>query len=77
MKSRSPKKSIRITEIVSAGAGITAGLEIWRYGTQFILYDRSPDGRFASDVHTWNSAVGLNDTDIEYLKDAKSKDAAS
>jgi hypothetical protein len=49
----------------SRGSGMTAGLEVWRAevsgATQpkFLLYDRSPDGRFASDVSTWNGAAAL------------------
>lgn len=52
----------------SRGNGMTAGLELWRTelsGTpqpKFLLYDRSSDGRFASDVSTWNSATGLTPT---------------
>jgi hypothetical protein len=50
---------------ISIGAGMTAGLEIWRQGTQFVLVDRSADGRFADDVITWgaiSSRGGLNGT---------------
>lgn len=43
---------------------MTAGLELWsaRFGdgpAKFLLYDRSPDGRFAGDVATWNDATAL------------------
>ncbi len=44
---------------------MTAGLELWRTELsgapqpKFLLYDRSPDGRFATDVSTWNGAAGL------------------
>jgi hypothetical protein len=43
---------------------MTAGLELWsaRLGdapAKSLLYDRSPDGRFAGDVATWNGAAGL------------------
>ena len=49
----------------SRGSGMTAGLEVWSIQTssvappKFLLYDRSTDGRFASDVATWNGAAGL------------------
>ncbi len=51
----------------SRGSGMTAGLELWRTELsdapqpqpKFLLYDRSPDGRFATDVSTWNDATGL------------------
>ena len=52
----------------SRGSGMTAGLELWRAevsGTaqpKFLLYDRSADGRFATDVSTWNVATGLTPT---------------
>jgi len=58
-------------ELISRGAGITAGLEIWRVKTMLALVDRSPDGRFATDVATWNKAVvGLNAAALKNLKDA-------
>jgi hypothetical protein len=43
---------------VCAGAGMTAGLEIWRAadGT-FTLHDASADGRFADDVATWGASL--------------------
>lgn len=63
-------------ERVSTGAGITAGLEIWRVGTKLVLVDRSPDGRFAGDVTTWNTAAGLNAATTLLLKDAAGKDSA-
>ena len=43
---------------VSVGAGMTAGLEIWRQGDRLVLVDRSADGRFADDVRTWDSGSG-------------------
>ena len=40
---------------VGKGAGITAGLEIWRSNTgAFVLQDTTPDAVFATDVATWN-----------------------
>lgn len=63
-------------ERISAGAGITAGLEIWRIGAKLVLVDRSPDGRFAGDVNTWNTAAGLNAATTLLLKDAACKDTA-
>jgi len=56
--------------LVSRGAGITAGLEIWTIGGKFVLVDRSPDERFATDVATWNTSVGLNAAATKRLKDA-------
>lgn len=46
---------------ISTGAGITAGLELWKQSPTgpFFLVDTTPDGRFATDVATWNAAVGL------------------
>jgi hypothetical protein len=55
---------------ISEGAGMTAGLEIWCYGTKYFLHDRTIDKRFAVDVETWNSALSLNATDIYYIKNA-------
>lgn len=56
---------------LSRGSGMTAGLEIWRVGTTLHLYDRTPDGRFATDVTTWTAATGgLNATALQIIKDA-------
>lgn len=70
---------IRVTQ----GAGMTAGLEIWRCADgSLALYDRSPDGRFAVDVATWNGLLakkvlaGLNAAAVHYTKDATKQDAA-
>ncbi len=60
---------------LSVGGGVTAGLEIWRIGTHMVLYDRSPDGRFANDVERWNTAAGLNAAYALLLKDAAGKDS--
>jgi hypothetical protein len=49
---------------------MTAGLEIWIVGAQKVLVDRSADSRFAADVATWNTAVGLNEETLNRLKDA-------
>jgi hypothetical protein len=47
--------------MISKGSGITAGLEIWALTTAkkhvYVLFDRSPDGRYATDVDEWNSIV--------------------
>lgn len=67
------------SKLVSAGTGMTAGLEIWSVPTGkkrgpptvLALVDRSPDGRFAQDVTEWNTAAGLNAKTIKKLKDAK------
>jgi hypothetical protein len=79
-----PKKVVKKTPEVpttpplrlSTGSGITAGLEMWRVGRTIVLYDRSPDGRFADDVERWNTAAGLNATCALLLKDAAGKDTA-
>jgi hypothetical protein len=61
---------------VSCGAGMTAGLEIWRIGAAVALYDRSPDSRFAADVATWNAPLdkkvvaSLNAAATKHSKDA-------
>ena len=39
--------------LVSKGAGMIAGLELWRRDGRFILVDTSPDNRFAADVEKW------------------------
>ena len=53
---------------------MTAGLEIWLFPVKrverFVLVDRSPDGRFANDAETWNTAAGLNTAALKKLKDA-------
>jgi hypothetical protein len=50
---------------------MTAGLEIWRADGRLWLHDRSPDGRFAADVATWNSAAGrLKPQTAKQIKDA-------
>ena len=60
--------------MISKGSGITAGLEIWALTTAkkhvYVLFDRSPDGRYATDVDEWNSAVSLNATARKIFKDA-------
>lgn len=58
---------------VAAGAGITAGLEMWRTADGvMILVDKSSDQRFAADVASWNTgaAAGLNAAATKKLKDA-------
>ena len=71
MPRKSPQKPNQtpITKI-SQGGGMTAGLELWRYGTMFLLHDRTTDNRFATDVSTWNSALGLNVSELQYIKNA-------
>lgn len=58
---------------ISCGAGMTAGLEMWRCDGQLVLYDRSDDQRFAADVTTWNR--GLNTSGKKKLKDAAQQDS--
>jgi hypothetical protein len=72
-----PKRSIPRLEVkhrIGAGAGMTAGLEIWAttVGGQhrFMLVDKSSDSRFATDTVSWNTAAGLNEAAIKILKDA-------
>lgn len=57
---------------VSAGAGPTVGLELWRFppAGPFVLYDRTTDRRYTTDTTTWNTAAGLNAADTQRLKDA-------
>lgn len=59
---------------VGAGAGMTAGLEIWSTVLngqhRFVLVDKSTDERFATDIATWNTAAGLNEAATKILKDA-------
>ena len=55
---------------LTRGAGMTAGLELWRVGATYVLVDRSADGRFANDVATWNAAAGLKPAALKHLKDA-------
>jgi hypothetical protein len=62
-----PRPKIPIM-FVSRGAGMTDGLELWKYGPKIILVDRSPDGRFKADVETWNG--GLNAVALKKIKDA-------
>jgi|LakMenEpi03Aug12_release.lakeMendotaPanAssembly.Ray.scaffolds.fasta_scaffold6734657_1 hypothetical protein len=57
--------------IVSKGTGMITGLALKISNGKFILVDTSADGRFATDVQQWNSAVGLNTTTIKKRKDAK------
>lgn len=68
-KAGRPKKTAPTLTVscFSRGSGMTAGLEIWsaRLGeaaNKLLLYDRSPDGRFAGDVASWNGAAGLTAT---------------
>jgi len=68
------------TRLISTGAGMITGLEIWRQKGKFILIDQSPDKRFATDVGVWSasaSAAGLNAKSPKKRKDAKKQDAAS
>lgn len=78
-KLKTPTKGTLIRPtLVSRGSGMTAGLELWRLPTnsKIILIDRTTDGRFASDVITWNTAVGLNAETTQSIKDATSEDIA-
>jgi hypothetical protein len=68
------KKNTTPSVRISTGSGITAGLEIWRINDKVALVDISPDGRFAVDVATWNTAAGLNADHTSLLKNAACKD---
>lgn len=57
--------------LVSKGTGMITGLELRFSNGKFILADTTTDGRFATDVQQWNSAVGLNTATIKKRKDAK------
>ena len=57
--------------LLSKGAGMVAGLEVWQQNGKFILVDQSTDGRFASDIALWNTGVGLNSTCTKKGKNAK------
>ena len=75
-----PRKVIKKVPVsppvcLSIGSGITAGLEMWCIGGKIALVDTSPDGRFAVDVATWNTAAGLNADHTNLLKNAACKDA--
>lgn len=56
--------------LVSAGAGMVAGLELWRAEGRLWLYDRSSDGRFAADVAAWAAAAtgSLNPATTNLIK---------
>lgn len=41
---------------ITKGSGITAGLELHLQAGKFVLADKSPDNRFATDIATWNKA---------------------
>jgi hypothetical protein len=60
---KKPRKAAAVAPptLVSVGAGMTAGLELWHQPSgAFFLVDKTPDGRFATDVATWNAAAGIN-----------------
>ena len=64
--SSTPAAAMRVT----AGAGVTAGLELWQIGSIRALWDATSDNRFAADVTAWNTAAGLNAATLQTLKDA-------
>jgi hypothetical protein len=73
MPPRRVKKAAAMPQCISRGAGMTAGLEIWRVGTTLYLYDRTADNRFAADIATWTAATGgLNAATLQIIKDAVS-----
>ena len=65
------QKNQEVKSLVSKGAGMVAGLEVWRQNGKFILFDQSTDGRFASDVALWATSAGLNVLATKKGKNAK------
>jgi Tol biopolymer transport system component len=65
------QKTQEIKSLVSKGAGMVAGLEVWRQNGKFILFDQSTDSRFDSDVALWNTSAGLNVLATKKGKNAK------
>lgn len=70
-KKQNEQKNQEIKSLVSKGAGMVAGLEVWRQQDKFVLVDQSTDGRFASDVALWNTSAGLNAPAAKKGKNAK------
>jgi hypothetical protein len=57
------------TKKITAGAGLTAGLELHtRADGKFILHDSTTDSRFAEDVALWSA--GLNPPTRKKTKNA-------
>lgn len=60
---------------------MVAGLELWRADGRFLLWDRSPDGRFAADIATWNASAAspgsLNPATINLIKTHTATDAVA
>jgi hypothetical protein len=70
-KEQNEQKIQETKSFVSKGAGMVAGLEVWRQQGKFILVDQSTDSRFASDVALWNTSAGLNASTTKKTKNAK------
>ncbi len=71
MPPKTPRKATAaVATQITAGAGITAGLELWRIGTAFVFRDTTADHRFAPDVTAWNTAANLNAASLKSFKDA-------
>lgn len=64
--------AVAAPHLVSTGAGMVAGLELWRAEGRLWLWDRSPDGRFAADVAAWTATAAatgsLNPATINLIK---------
>jgi hypothetical protein len=68
------RTALNPTVKVCQGAGMVAGLEIWRTDAgKFVLADHTADGRFADDIKTWNSSVAAS---LNVPSRKKAKDAA-
>jgi len=66
----------KTTTRICAGAGMTAGLEIWRTADGIMtLHDASTDERFADDVATWGAS--LKPAATKKRKNAAQQDATS
>ena len=70
-KKQNEQKKQEIKSFVSKGAGMVAGLEVWRQNGKFILIDQSTDSRFDSDVALWATSAGLNSPTTKKGKNAK------
>lgn len=63
--------------MISCGAGITAGLELWLWSAtgQIVLVDSSPDKRFAADEQLWCDSMNprLKPAALKKIKNASCK----
>ncbi len=68
IKKTTPATPLPLEGPVCQGAGMTAGLEIWRMGSLFVLRDTTSDERFAADTEIWNTGAGLNESERNRIK---------